>query len=517
MSCKQTNAVKDTGVVYCSRGNPSSFNPQLAQTESNLDISAQLYSTLVRIDPNTQMVIPGLAKSWQMSRDGLRYRFTLRQGIQFHATQYFTPTRALNADDVLFSFNRILDPLHPYFLVSGGDYPFFNNTQFPSLIKAIRKLGPYQVEFELNYPDTSLLANLATEFAVILSAQYGKQLIRTASPEQIDQLPIGTGPFKLKDFKPDHMIRFERHWGYWEGGAPMQQLVFDITAGPTQRLAKLITGECDAMAFPAASQVNMIANHEDLLLSAQTGSNVAVWAFNTQQAPFDQPNVRRALAAAVDRSTILRAVYYNTGVLANSILPPTSWAYNPNVDDYQYAPIKAKQLLQQADISDPLKLTIHVTSTGTAYNPNGFKTAEFIQADLRKIGVEAEIIVVERHQLATILAQGNYQTVITGWNAVTSDPDNFFRAQLSCQAIKNATNASQWCDPTTDGLIQRGIKQSRMVPRIRIYRELQQHVQQEMPLLPLAHSLKFQSYRKDIQGLTTTDTGGINFSGVFRN
>ncbi|WP_434339215.1 ABC transporter substrate-binding protein [Motilimonas cestriensis] len=516
-SCKQETQVQSTGLVYCSNGSPTSFNPQLAQTGDSLDISSQLYNTLVRLDPSTQTIAAGLASEWHVSRDGLSYQFELRQDIQFHSTPYFTPTRTMNADDVVFSFQRVLFPTHPFHSVSGGLYPFFNNTQFSRLIKSIKKIGPYKVEFELYRPDTSLLANLATEFAVVLSAEYAQQLQHSGKFNQIDHLPVGTGPYKFKQFLPDNLIRFERHWGYWEGGAPMQQLVFDITPSPTKRLAKLITGECDVMAYPAASQANVISNHPDLLMNVQTGYKVSFWSFNSDRPPFDNPKVRKALATAIDRDTILKAVYFNTGVAAHGLLPPTSWAYNPYLSDYAYSPKQARQLLQESGVKLPLSLTIYTPSGSEPYNPNSFKTAEFIQRDLRKIGVNAEIVVQEPHLLQHSIIMGKYDTLVSGWSAVTSDPDNFFRPQFSCNAIENHTNTSRWCSTELDGLINRAVKLNRMVPRIRIYREIQSHLRDELPLLPIAHSLQLQAYRRDVHSLNSSPFGGVNFAGAYRN
>ncbi len=516
-SCMQESQVLSTGLVYCSSGNPTSFNPQLAQTGDSLDLSSQLYNTLVRLDPNTQAITAGLARKWHVSRDGLRYQFELRRGVNFHSTAYFSPKRTLNADDVVFSFRRIIHPTHPFHSASGGVYPFFNNTQFSQLIKSVKKIGPYKVEFELNRPDTSLLANLATEFAVILSAEYGHHLQQHGKFNQLDQLPIGTGPYQFKQFIPDNLIRFERHWGYWEGGAPMPQLVFDITTSPTLRLAKLITGECDAMAYPAASQANVISDHPDLLMNVETGYKVSYWSFNHDKPPFNNVKVRKALAAAIDRQTILKAVYFNTGVASHGLLPPTSWAYNPYLDDYAYSPKLARQMLQESGVKLPLSLTIYTSSGPEPFNPNSFKTAEFIQRDLQKIGVNAKIVVLEPHHLQNSIANGEYDTLVSGWSAVTSDPDNFFRPQYSCGAIANHTNTSRWCSAKLDALIDQAVKQNRMVPRIRLYREIQAKLRDHLPLLPLAHSLQLQAYRHDVHGLKSSPFGGVNFSQAYRD
>src|SRR5699024_9626130 len=131
------------------------------------------------------------------SADGLTYQFTLREQVSFHHTPWFTPSRYLTAHDVAFSFNRILDPEHPYHQVSGGQYPFFNSINWAQHVKSVRAINKRQVEFVLTQADADFLTNLASEYAVILSSEYAEQLSAANMPQQLDQQPIGTGPFKL--------------------------------------------------------------------------------------------------------------------------------------------------------------------------------------------------------------------------------------------------------------------------------------------------------------------------------
>ncbi len=516
IGCEEPTSIRNKGLVYCSEASPETFNPQLSSTGATLDAtSTQLYNRLVSVHTVTQQLVGGLASHWNVSKDGKHYVFHLRKGVKFHTTPYFTPTRDMNANDVVFSFSRLFDPAHPYHKVSGGRYPFFENVQLSSLIKEIKKVGNYEVEFVLSRRDASFLANLATDFAVVLSAEYARQLQASEKPEQLDHQPIGTGPFKLKDYSKDNYIRYERHWGYWQGGAPMEQIVFDITPSPSNRLSKLLTKECDVMSYPAASQVEVISDNPELLVNVQTGLNVAFWAFNTKRPPLNNSKVRQALSMAVDRKTILQAVYYNTGVIANSILPPVSWAYNPNVTDYEYNPDKARELLEQAGVKD-LHISIWAPRGARLYNPNSFKTAELIQADLAAVGVGSSILTMNWQTMRTKIAMGQHDTVLLGWLADTNDPDNFFRPQLGCTSIQVGSNASLWCDQNTEVLLSKAITTPRMVPRIRAYYELQELLREEMPLLPLAHSLRLQAHRKDVGGLSSTPFSGVNFANAYR-
>ena len=120
-----------SGIVYCSEGNPESFNPQLVTSGTTVDAtSQQIYNRLVNYDAKSGQIIPSLATLWYISDNELTYTFTLRKGVSFHQSKDFTPTRQFNADDVLFSFNRIIDIDHPYHQVSKTGYPFFQSIGF---------------------------------------------------------------------------------------------------------------------------------------------------------------------------------------------------------------------------------------------------------------------------------------------------------------------------------------------------------------------------------------------------
>jgi len=140
-------------LVYCSEGSPEGFNPSLYTSGTTFDASGRaVYNKLVEFERGTTKIIPGLAESWQVSNDGMRYTFRLRKGVTFHTTKNFTPTRDFNADDVLFTFLRQWDPNHPYHKVSGGTYEYFQGMSMPDLIKEIVKVDDYTVQFVLNAP-----------------------------------------------------------------------------------------------------------------------------------------------------------------------------------------------------------------------------------------------------------------------------------------------------------------------------------------------------------------------------
>ena len=267
------------GVIYCSEGDPISFNPQLDTSGTTSDASShQIYDRLINFDPLSGQIVPGLASSWLVSKDGLTYTFQLRRGVKFHQTPYFSPNRTFNADDVIFSIDRWRLPDHPYHEVSGGHYPYFSSLGLSNVIADVKRINGYRVELTLKQPDSSFLANLATDFAVILSAEYGEQLQSKGTPDRIDNFPIGTGPFKFVEYERDHHIRYRAHPEYWQTGTDLQQIIFDITPNNSSRLAKLLTGECDVLGYPSASDVGYLADKEGIKIVESTSMNVSYWA-----------------------------------------------------------------------------------------------------------------------------------------------------------------------------------------------------------------------------------------------
>ncbi len=501
-----------SGLVYCSEGNPESFNPQLVTSGTTIDASShQIYSRLIDYDTESEQLIPALATSWDESDDGLSYRFTLRENVKFQHSARFSPSRNFNADDVLFSFNRIIDPNHPYHNVSRTGYPFFQSIGFAELVTQIERINEHEVIFRLARKDASFLANLATDFAIILSSEYAEQQLALGQPENVDQFAIGTGPFSLVTYAKNEYIRYRRNPDFWGEPAEVEMLVYDITPKSTARLAKLITGDCSVSALPKAGELPVIKQHEQLNIESQPGLNVAFWAFNTQKPPLNDVRVRRALAHAVDKQNILRAVYQNTAIEATGVLPPASWAYDNNQQLLEYNPQKAKDLLQEAGISN-LSINLWAMPVARAYNPNALKTAELIQSDLANIDVKVNIISYDWIVFSQRLSRDEYDSVLIGWNADNSDPDNFFTPLLSCSAMQSNNNRSRWCNKQFDRILERAKEVSEQNERKAIYQEAEAFLAEQVPMLSLAHAERIALSRNEVQNMQLTPFGGVSFA-----
>ncbi|NJM09922.1 MAG: hypothetical protein HC883_03255 [Bdellovibrionaceae bacterium] len=246
----------DKTFVYCSEASPSTFNPQMAEDGPTFNASSQmLYNRLVEFEDGGTKIVPALAEKWDISKDGKTYTFTLRKDVTLHTTDTFKPSRTLNADDVLFSFNRALKKDHPYHKVNGGRYVYFAGMELDKLIKDIQKVNDHTVKFILSEPAAPFIANVAMSFAVILSKEYGDKLMAAKTPEKLDIEPVGTGPFVLKRYVKDNSIRYEANPTYWMGRAKLDKVVFAITPDANVRFQKLKAGECNLIAEPSAARL----------------------------------------------------------------------------------------------------------------------------------------------------------------------------------------------------------------------------------------------------------------------
>ena len=501
-------------LVYCSEGSPEGFNPSLYTAGTTFDASSrQVFNKLVEFERGTTTIIPGLAETWDISPDGLEYTFHLRKGVKFHTTKNFTPSREFNADDVVFSFMRQHDKAHPFHGVSGGSYEYYNSMSMPDLIKEIQKVDDHTVKFVLTKPEAPMLANLAMDFASILSAEYADQMMKAGTPEAFDQEIVGTGPFQLVAYQKDAVIRYQAHPDYWAGKAAIDNLVFAITPDPSVRYQKLKAGECHVMPYPNPADLEAMASDPQVNLMQKEGLNVGYLAYNTKMAPFDKPEVRKALNMAINKQAILDAVFQGAGKVAKNPIPPTIWSYNDAVQDDAYDPAAAQKMLEDAGVKD-LTTKIWAMPVQRPYNPNARRMAELIQADWAKVGVNAEIVSYEWGEyLKQSKDQDRDGAVLLGWTGDNGDPDNFLAVLLGCDGV-GAANRAQWCHQPFEDLIQKAKTVSDPAERTKLYEEAQVVFKEQAPWATIAHSVVFEPIRKEVVDYKIDPFGGHIFYGV---
>lgn len=497
--------------VYCSEASPEGFYPSLYTSGTTFDAASRpIYNRLVEFKTGTTEVVPGLAESWSVSADGKTYTFKLRRGVKFHKTKYFVPTRDFNADDVIFSFERMWKKDHPYHQISGGTYEYFEGMSMPDLLVSIEKKDRYTVVFKLSRVEAPFIANLAMDFASIGSAEYADYLSLAKTPEKFDVEPVGTGPFYLLQYQKDSIIRYRAFNQYWDGKAKIDDLVFAITPDASVRLQKLKAGECHVMPYPNPADLNLIRGDQNLTLLSQPGLNVGYLAYNNEKKPFDDVRVRKALNMAVDKQAIINAVYQSSGEAAKNPIPPTIWSYNNNIKDDPYDPEAAKKLLAQAGVKN-LKTDIWAMPVQRPYNPNARRIAELIQQDWKKIGVEAEIVSFEWGEYLKKAKAGEHQTVQLGWTGDNGDPDNFLAVLLGCDAVGNGSNYARWCNKDFEALIQQAKSTTDIKKRTALYEKAQVVFKEQAPWLTIAHSIVYLPIRKEVTGVKISPLGTHDF------
>ncbi len=501
-------------LVYCSEGSPEGFNPALYTAGTTFDASSRpIFNRLVEFERGTTNIIPALAESWEVSDDGLEYTFHLRPGVKWQTTKEFTPSRDFNADDVVFSFERQLDPNHPFHKVSGAQYEYFVSMGMPDLLKSIEKVDDNTVKFVLNQPEAPFIANLGMDFASVHSAEYADQQTAAGTPENVDLLPVGTGPFQLQHYQKDAVIRYKAHPDYWNGPAAIDTLIYAITPDASVRYQKLKAGECHVMPYPNPADIAAMGEDPDVNLLEQEGLNVGYLAFNTEKPPFDNKKVRQALNMAIDKNAIIDVVFQGAGKAAKNPIPPTIWSYNEDIVDYPYDPDKAKQLLKEAG-AEGLKTDIWAMPVQRPYNPNARRMAEMIQADWAKIGVEAEIVSFEWGEYLKRSRQGEHDTVLLGWTGDNGDPDNFLYVLLGCEAAKDSANRARWCHQPFEDLLVEAKQTSDVDKRTELYKEAQKIFKEEAPWVTIAHSVVFMPVRPEVEDYRIDPFGGHVFYGV---
>ncbi|MCJ8510164.1 ABC transporter substrate-binding protein [Rhizobium lemnae] len=501
--------------VFCSEGSPEGFDPGLYTAGTTFDASAHpVYSRLLEFEPGTTKPVAALAESWKVSEDGKEYTFKLRPGVKFQTTEFFKPTRTLNADDVVFSIDRQINKSNPWNqYIAGASWEYAAGMGFPELIKSIEKVNDLTVKMVLNRPEAPFLANLAMPFASIMSKEYADSLDKAGKKEQLNQMPVGTGPFTFIGYQQDAVIRFQKNADYWGGAPKIDDLVFAITTDAAVRYQKLKAGECHLMPYPNAADVTSMKSNSNLKVMEQEGLNIAYLAYNTTQAPFDKPEVRKALNKAINKKAIVEAVFQGMATPAKNPIPPTMWSYNDKVQDDSYDLEAAKKMLADAGVKN-LSMKVWAMPVSRPYMLNARRAAEIIQDDFAKIGVKVEIVSYEwAEYLQRSKAKDRDGAAMLGWTGDNGDPDNFLDTLLGCDAV-GGNNRAQWCNKEFDALVKKAKVTSDQAERTKLYEEAQVVFKREAPWATLDHSLSIVPMRKNVTGFVQSPLGDFTFENV---
>ncbi|HEX8112738.1 MAG TPA: ABC transporter substrate-binding protein [Kofleriaceae bacterium] len=463
----------------------------------SIEVGEIIFEGLARWLPGTLDVEPGLASAWQVSADGLRWTFQLRSGVVFHDG---TP---LDADAVVFSFERLLDPRHPNYL-PGDDAVYWRG-----LLRDVRRvtaLDPATVVIEIDRPYAPLLGELVMFPIVSPTAvrRWGNDFTRH---------PVGTGAFAFETWSPSEQVVLHRFDRYWGPRPALDRIVFRVVVDPRQRLIDLQSDSVDLAASIQLDEQSFVELHPDLRLHHAPASQITFLAFNLDHPPFDDSRVRRAISHAINREPIVKLAFQGRAVAADSALPPGQWGHHVPATHYDYEPALARRLLDEAIAAhafDPARVyKLYAPITPRAYLFVPERVARYFQVALAQIGVRVELVLQPIQQQIASLARGEHDLALSGWSGDTGDPDNFLYVLLhSDNAVPgSAQNIAFYRNPEVDRLLVAAQAAVEQPVRKELYGEVQDRVARDAPWVPIAYPELVVAGRAEIEQVILTPLG----------
>lgn len=507
-----SHPVGDNAFVYCVSAKLTTFNSPLTSSGPRIHtLAAQLYDRLMDADPATCQLTPALATGWERRDNRCGWRLYLCPDVNFPCTGGFTPTLPqMHADDVVLSLARLLVHLYPRHRVGGVRYPCFDSLALPDTVKSISRLIDDTVEVQLNSPDVSFLWHLATCYAPVLSAAESASALGASTTCRYgaffsQRLSCGT-------VHSPGQARF-----VLERSPRMNQMIIESCDGSMERVHRLLTGECDSLAYPAVRQRSLMRADPVLTVLLRPGMNDVFLAFNPRKPPLGRPEVRQALAITINKQRLNLPIYYDRAETAAELLPRGSLAYDKDAPVTDYNTHNDRDRLRKLAI-EQREMTLRVQSAPQAWDPGPLKTAALIQPDLPAAGVQVDIIRIDVHIHETRLSTLKHDSILTDL-AKDSNEHNSIRHPLSGCAAGNARHRfSHWCNPEFDNMQQQARQSQPLFERIGDHHQTQRILAEQLPVLPLAlaSSLRLEARRHAIQGLVLCPFGTAAFTKVYR-
>mgnify|MGYP001619226470 CR=1 FL=1 len=500
-------------LVYCADASPQGFDPGLWDSSSTNAANNQMFQGLAAFRLGTTEIVPRLASSWEQTPDAKSITFKLRRDVRFHTTPYFTPTRNLNADDVIFTFQRFIDSTLPFNKAFPVQFVYPQNLGLADQIAAIDRLDEYTVRFRLKVPNSTFLSYFALSFAAIQSAQYADQLLRSGRTSDINNYPVGTGPYRFRSYKKDSVLRMEANPDYWGQQQRTQKLIYSISREPNVRVQKLRLGECQITAAIRDVDLSALEDSKNIVIRKIQALNISYLSFNMSKPPTDNRLVREALDIAIDRDALFRVLFPRGDAMqAVSVFPPAIPGYNKKLKN-EYAPARARELLAQAGYPKGFELDLWALPVARPTNPNGQLMAQMIQQDWAKIGVKTHIKTYEWGEYLKRANKGEHNVYMSGWSGETGDADEYLAPNLTC-AVN--TTGVKFCNQEFDALVEGARATADQKKRMALYEKAQEIFKRERPWITMAHSTVYIPMSRDVEGFIMTPNGGVNFENVFR-
>ncbi|MGL4509752.1 ABC transporter substrate-binding protein [Cetobacterium sp.] len=453
-------------IVTVSLGSkPKSLDPAMYNEIPSLSIVEQIYNTLFQIDENGK-IAPELAESYEYITP-TELVIKLKKGVKFHNGD------ELKASDVIFSLNRMVEKPATKVMLD--------------VIESVESINDYEVKIKLKEPSAPLLYTLSYPLTAILNEKYTEEKNGNIATDA-----MGTGAFKYKNWGDGEKIQLVANKEYFGDKAKIDELIFRAIPENTSRLAALETGEID-IATIAPIDVQTVEGSSDLYAVSFPTTSTEYLTLNTAREPFNNKDYRKALNYAIDKQSIVDAVYLGKASVANTIVNPTVFGSDQKVGKIDYNPEVAKELLEKSGVKNKI---IKIMSND---NPVRLQAAQIIQANLKEVGINAEIETVEWGTYLQMTAQGDFDVFIGGWVAGTSDSDIVLFPLLHSSYKGGAGNRANFENSEYDRLVELGRKSTESSERIEAYSKAQEILAEENPLVPLYYKNENMGLNKRIK------------------
>lgn len=471
---------------------PVTLDPARISDIFSRSVAQQIFDGLVQFD-QTLTITPALAEFWKASRDGLTWTFTLRKGVKFHHG------RELTADDVVYSFTRILDPkvksvVADLFLSIRGAQEFREGKT--KQIAGLAALDRHTVQVTLTEAMAPFVSVLAVGHAKIVPRDVVEQ-----EGEGFASRPVGTGPFRFVRWERGKEIVLAANPEYFDGPPRLSRIVYRIFPGEQFDLMyqEFHSGGLEDSPLPSKDYRQIVASDKHLYVKRPMLS-VRFYGLNTRVKPLGDRRVRQALIHALDREVIVEGVFLGRYVLARGILPPGSLGFNPKIKGYSYDPQRARELLIQAGYPGGRGLPPIVIWSG-AKHEGIVREHERMKTDLEAIGVRAEFhYLTDWPSFSRMLADGKFPVFLYAWFADVPDPDNFLFKLFHSRSPRNFFG---YANPVVDDLLLQARREgNNLTRRVDLYRKAEELILEDAPIIPVWHytyERLFQPYVRSVE------------------
>lgn len=487
-------------IVYGSGGEPVNLEPGNVTDGNSLIVQNQIYERLLEFKPGTTEVAPGLATEWNASADSKTWTFKLRPGVKFHDGTDF------NAEAVRFNVDRWWNLRSEFgYRNAGKTYEiwgelFGGSKGTPdSLVQDVVAQGD-TVKFVLKQPFAAFPSAIGSGYFGIASpTAIKKAQARYGTPSSI---AVGTGPFVFKEWRTGDRVVLTKNPTYWKSGLPKsEQLLVRFVTDPAARLAQIRSGTLDITVDLTPDQLKEVQGDANLEALNRPSLNVGYLALNPSYEPLKKPEVRQAIAQAINKPEIVKAFWGELGQTDSHFTPPSLKEFqSQSLTDYAFDPQKAKQLLAQAGYPNGFNLDLWYMPVSRPYFPTPKPIAEAFAADLNAVGIKVNL---KTKDWAAYIADRNkppgFQAFMLGWTADYGDPDAFYYPLFG---PNSTTDIGKWKNSQVFQLLDQARANSKQPERAKIYQQIDDILHKEVVRIPIVHSQPLLAKRKSVSGWT---------------